>query len=315
MVEAAVAEGSRVLENVKLGVGTWSWGDRLFWGYGNEYQLSDVQDAFRTSLRNGINFFDTAETYGQGNSESMLGGFIREAGQSVVVATKFMPFPWRLSHGAFQRALAHSLQRLGLQSVDIYQMHQPTPPVRIETWMASMAEAYQQGLIRFVGVSNYDRSQTQQAYDALTREGISLATNQVEYNLLDRRIEKSGLMQHCMDLDVKVIAYSPLAMGVLTGKYSPGHPPAGFRSRRYSRALLARTQRLIDELKKIGSSHGGKNAAQVALNWVICKGAIPIPGAKTAQQAESNAGALGWRLNDAEIQRLDQLSDFVLKED
>jgi aryl-alcohol dehydrogenase-like predicted oxidoreductase len=104
-------------------------------------------------------------------------------------------------------------------------------------------------------------------------------------------------------------------MGVLTGKYSPGHPPAGFRSRRYSRALLARTQRLIDELKKIGSSHGGKNAAQVALNWVICKGAIPIPGAKTAQQAESNAGALGWRLNDAEIQRLDQLSDFVLKED
>lgn len=299
------------LENVEFGVGTWAWGDSLFWGYGGGYQKEDVREAFQVCLEHQICFFDTAEVYGQGRSERLLGEFIAESGANVLVATKFMPFPWRLTRGRLLHALKKSLERLGMPSVDLYQMHQPLPPVRIETWMEAMAEAYQQGLIRAIGVSNYDRNQTQEAYDALNRLGIRLFSNQVEYSLLQRRIERDGLFDLCRQLGIRVIAYSPLAMGVLTGKYTASNPPGGFRSRRYSRQLLERVEPLLSEMRKIGSDRGGKTLSQIAVNWVLCKGALPIPGAKNHRQAEENAGAFGWRLTDAEIARLDELSDRV----
>lgn len=299
------------LENVEFGVGTWAWGDSLFWGYGGGYQKEDVREAFQVCLEHQICFFDTAEVYGQGRSERLLGEFIAESGANVLVATKFMPFPWRLTRGRLLHALKKSLERLGMPSVDLYQMHQPLPPVRIETWMEAMAEAYQQGLIRAIGVSNYDRNQTQEAYDALNRLGIRLFSNQVEYSLLQRRIERDGLFDLCRQLGIRVIAYSPLAMGVLTGKYTASNPPGGFRSRRYSRQLLERVEPLLSEMRKIGSDRGGKTLSQIAVNWVLCKGALPIPGAKNHRQAEENAGAFGWRLTESEVARLDELSDRV----
>jgi aryl-alcohol dehydrogenase-like predicted oxidoreductase len=176
-----------------------------------------------------------------------------------------------------------------------------------------MAEAYQNGLVSAVGVSNYDRSQTQRAFDTLTRLGVNLASNQLEYHLLDRTIEKNGLLAQCKDLGVAVIAYSPLAQGALTGKYTGDNPPQGMRSGHYNRKYLAQIQPLIAQLKKIGAAHAGKTPAQISLNWVMRKGAIPIPGAKNIDQAEMNAGALGWALSDEEVQQLDETSDRVNK--
>ncbi|HZW04807.1 MAG TPA: aldo/keto reductase [Anaerolineaceae bacterium] len=301
------------LDEVQMGVGAWAWGDSMFWGYGRGYAKDDVRDAFRVSLENQITFFDTAEIYGQGHSEQLLGQFIAESdAPKIYVASKFMPFPWRLTRGTLLSALKKSLERLRLPAVDLYQMHQPLAPVRIETWMEAMADACQQGLIRSIGVSNYDRSQTQDAYDALNRLGIRLASNQVEYHLLNRKIERSGLWDQCSQLGIKIIAYSPLAMGILSGKYSPQNPPGGFRSGRYGRQLLERIEPLLAAMRKIGSDRGGKTPAQIAINWVLCKGAVPIPGAKNARQAEENAGALGWRLTEAEVARLDELSDRVM---
>lgn len=306
-------QGSTILNDVELGVGTWAWGDRLFWGYGGEYGYSEVKQVFDQSLVDGIHLFDTAEVYGQGKSEELLGKFIQElpadVRQSVIVATKFMPFPWRLGRGSLQRALRGSLKRLGLPCVDLYQVHQPLPPVTPENWMIAMSEVVQAGLIKAVGVSNYDLEWTQRAYDTLIREGIHLASNQVEFSLLDRKIEKNGLLKLCKDLGVVVIAYSPLAMGVLTGKYTPGNPPKGIRGGRYGRRWLEKVMPLIGLMKKIGLDHAGKTAAQVALNWCICKGTLPIPGAKNLQQAEQNAGALGWKLTEDEIALLDEASD------
>ena len=303
---------SGFLDDVQMGVGTWAWGDHLFWGYGNGYQKDDVRQAFQVSLENRIVLFDTAEVYAQGQSERLLGEFIAEkADTRVMVATKFMPFPWRLTKGRLLHALKKSLARLKLPMVDLYQIHQPLPPVRIETWMEAMAEACQQGLIGAIGVSNYDRSQTQEAYEALNRFGIRLISNQIEYHLLQRKVEKEGLLDQCRQLGIRVIAYSPLAMGVLSGKYSAENPPGGFRSRRYGRQLLERVEPLLKEIRKIGSDHGGKTPSQVAINWVHCKGALPIPGAKNHRQAEENAGALGWRLSEAEVARLDEFSDRV----
>jgi aryl-alcohol dehydrogenase-like predicted oxidoreductase len=305
-----------LLEGISFGVGTWAWGDRLFWGYGSSYAQEEVQQAFNASLEAGIRLFDTAEVYGQGQSEMLLGEFIRQARTrdpqvEVLVATKFMPFPWRLNRASLIRALRGSLRRLGLSQVDLYQIHQPMPPVNVESWMAALVEATQAGLARGVGVSNYDTSHTQRAYDALSREGIHLASNQVEYSLINRSIEKVGLLKQCHDLGVTVIAYSPLAMGVLSGKYTPENPPRGVRGGRYNRRLLQQIGPLLALMKKIGSVHAGKTPAQVALNWLICKGVLPIPGAKNLEQAEQNAGALGWRLTEDEVAALDAASDVL----
>jgi len=302
-----------IFEGIELGVGCWQWGERFYWGYGQDYQDKDIQQAFDAAMAAGVRFFDTAEIYGSGRSETLLGGFLKTSSEPLTVATKFMPYPWRLRRGSLLGALRSSLNRLGITKVELYQIHQPFPPVRIESWMEGMIEAYQAGMIGAIGVSNYDRSQTQRAYDSLTLAGISLASNHVEYSLLNRKIEKNGLLKFCQELGITVIAYSPIAKGVLTGKYTPKNPPRWFRSTTYTPGLLAKAQPLINQLKKIGSEHGGKTAGQIALNWTICKGTIPIPGAKNKGQAEQNIAAAGWRLNDDEVALLDDLSDRIYK--
>jgi len=302
-----------IFDGVEMGVGTWAWGDRMFWGYRQGYAEEEIQAAFEASIQGGTTLFDTAETYAQGQSEKFLGRFIQTIDQKVQVATKFMPFPWRLTGKALLRALKASLNRLGLKRVDLYQVHFPLPPVKVETWMEAMVESSQMGLIEAVGVSNFNLEQTQRAYDALQREGLRLASNQLEYHLLNRKIEQNGLMKRCAELGIKVIAYSPLAQGILTGKYTLEHPTRGFRARKYNPRMLEKILPLVQLQKKIGADHGGKNAAQVALNWCICKDTIPIPGAKNYQQAEQNAGATGWRLTEAEVALLDTTSDQVLR--
>ncbi len=293
-----------------LGIGTWQWGDRLLWDYGQGYAAADIQAAFDAAVAAGVVFFDTAEFYGFGKSERFLGDFVRASGQQVVVATKFLPYPWRLGKGTLLKALHNSLARLGLQQVALYQIHWPLPPTPIETWMDALADAVEAGLTRAVGVSNYDADQMHRAYDALAKRGVPLASNQVQYNLLHRAPERTGLLELCRELGVTLIAYSPLRKGLLTGKYTPENPPAGVRGRTVRADTLARIQPLIGLLREIGGAYG-RTPSQAALNWVICKGAVPIPGAKNARQAADNAAALGWRLTAGEVAALDAASDAI----
>lgn len=301
-----------VFDGILMGTGTWQWGDRLNWGYGGNYAVPEIQQAYEASLAAGIHFFDTAESYGQGKSETNLGRLIIEAGQPVTVATKFMPYPWRLNRRNLLTALQHSLERLQLPMVDLYQVHWPFPPMPIEMWMEAMAQGVQAGLIKSIGVSNFNQNQTRRAVDTLARFGLPLASNQMEYHLLNRQVEKNGLLSMCREQGIALIAYSPLAQGMLTGKYTTDNPPKGVRAAKYGRQYLKQIQPLITLMRKIGSAHDGKTPAQVALNWTICKGTIPIPGAKSLAQLQQNAGALGWRLDEAEITDLDQMSERVI---
>jgi aryl-alcohol dehydrogenase-like predicted oxidoreductase len=305
----------KIFNGIELGIGTWAWGDRLVWHYGQGYSEKDIEESFAVAIDNGIRFFDTAEIYGQGKSESFLGELMKNLEEPVRIATKMMPYPWRLRKDALKKRLEASLARLKLEKVQLYQIHWPLPPISIRTWMERMIEVQQQGLIEAVGVSNYDLAQTIEADNVLKEHGSRLASNQVEYHLLERRIEKNGLMDKCNELGIKIIAYSPLAMGILTGKYTPENPPSGVRNSQYNHDFLAKIQPLIKAMIKIGNDHDGKSAAQVALNWVICKGAIPIPGAKNANQMEQNVGGAGWRLSADEVKLLDELSDSVTKKD
>ncbi len=291
-----------------LGIGTWAWGDRWIWGYGSgDYSDADLRAAYEASINAGIALFDTAEVYGLGRSETLLGAFAAESAVRPVIATKFMPYPWRLTRSAFLRALRGSLERLQLEQVDLYQIHWPFPPVALEVWMDALAEAMDAGLVRAVGVSNYAMQQMGRAHDALSRRGVVLASNQVHYSLLHRKPDTNGVRQLCQDLNVTLIAYSPLEMGILTGKYTPDNPPPRTRRWQYRSGLLAQVQPLIQRMREIGEAHGGKTPAQVALNWLICQGVVPIPGVKNVRHALSNAAAVGWRLSNDEVAELDEL--------
>jgi aryl-alcohol dehydrogenase-like predicted oxidoreductase len=309
--ETLIPLGKTDLQIPRLGVGAWAWGDRRIWNFGHGYSESDIRAVFDASLAAGVNFFDTAEMYGSGRSERFLGSFLLGASNPVIVATKFFPFPWRLSKAALIHALRGSLERLNLQQVDLYQLHWPFPPMPVEMWAEALAQAIQQGLARAVGVSNCSADQMRRASAVLAKHGVALASNQVEYSLLKRDVEQNGVLKACQDLGITLIAYSPLAQGVLTGKYSPEHPLPGMRAWSHSRAFLEKVQPLLRLMGQIGAAHDGKSVAQVALNWTICKGTVPIPGAKNVRQAQDNLGALGWRLNEVELAALDEASEKI----
>lgn len=301
---------TRFLHDIQLGLGAWQWGDRVIWGYGQTHTERDIRESFDISLNLGIRFVDTAEIYGSGHSERMLGKFLKETDQPVRVATKFFPWPWRLTKGLIPRALKGSLERLGRGSVDLYQIHWPSLVMSTETMMEGMMECVKQGLTRTVGISNFGKNHMLRAYSTLAQHGIPLASNQVHYSLLNREVEKNGTLARCKELGIRLIAYSPLEKGLLTGKYSTENPPPGIRGSQYSE-LLKKLAPVIKLLQETGQTHGGKTVSQVALNWLICKGALPIPGAKNQQQAEMNAGGAGWRLTEEEVARLDEATDNI----
>ncbi|NBD33394.1 MAG: aldo/keto reductase [Cyanobacteria bacterium] len=309
-VPATVSLGKNGPQVTPLGVGTWSWGDQLFWDYGKGYDQIQVQEAFQASVTAGITLFDTAEVYGIGESERLLGNFARESNTPVSIATKYFPLPWRVFHQSVQEALTKSLQRLQVDSIPLYQVHTPFSFfMSQETLMAALAEEFKQGRIKAVGVSNYSASQMREAQKHLQKYGVPLASNQVPYSLLNRKIESNGIWQTAQELGVTLIAYSPLAQGLLTGKYTGQEQPSGARrlDPKFKSSGINKVSPVIDCLRQLAEKYE-KTPAQVALNWLITQGAIPIPGAKNAQQAQQNAGALGWQLSSEDAQELDRVS-------
>ena len=301
-----------------LGLGTWSWGDSLFWQYGGEYGVEDVRAAFNASLAAGVNFLDTAEVYGLGKSEELIAQCVQtsaKAGEKpdIAIATKYMPLPWRFSAKSVADALTASLKRLQVPSVALYQVHWPFDFfMNQETLMNALADEVDQGRIQTIGVSNYSAKQMREAHSILAKRGIPLAVNQVQYSLLHRNIETNGVLEAARNLEVTILAYSPLAQGLLTGKYSVGsdRKPTGARriDPRFNKKGLEKIEPVLAALGAIAKSHD-KTTVQVALNWLISKGnVVPIPGAKNAKQAEQNAGALGWEISDIEKEQLNNVS-------
>jgi aryl-alcohol dehydrogenase-like predicted oxidoreductase len=298
-----------------MGLGTWAWGDRSTWGmngYDRTYDFETIRAAYERTVAAGVTLLDTAEMYGQGESERIIGRLLREDRahrDRVVIATKFMPFPWRVPFAAaLQKSLRNSLARLEVPCIHLYQIHGPISLRPAGALAAALATPYQAGLVKAVGVSNYSERELRAIHAALAAHGIPLATNQVEYSLLRTMPESNGLLRACRELGVTLLAYSPLAMGRLTGKYTAANPPQGKRN--FSAFPMAEIEPVVAALRRCGAAHGGKTPAQVALNWLICKGAVPIPGAKNAAQAEQNAGALGWRLTADEVAALDRVAKF-----
>lgn len=295
-----------------LGVGTWAWGDERTWGmggYDTDLSKDTIRAAWNASIDAGATFFDTAEVYGGGESERIIGGLLAadpERAAKAIIATKFMPSPWKLQvTSALLGALRASLDRLGVASVDLYQIHGPISLRGLGALAEALAAAHQEGLVKEVGVSNYSAKETRTIHGELAKRGVKLATNQIEFSLLRRVPETGGLLATCAELGVVPLAYSPLGQGRLTGKYSAKNPPPGKRG--FSAHPMETVDQVVAELRRIGEHHD-RTPGQVSLNWIMAKGAVPIPGAKNEAQALENAGAMGWELSADEVAALDRVA-------
>ncbi|CAH9123412.1 unnamed protein product [Cuscuta epithymum] len=298
-----------------MGFGTWAWGNKVLWGY-EESMDTQLQHTFNFALENGINLFDTADSYGtlglNGRSEKLLGKFIcefqgsKKVQDDIVIATKFAAYPWRLTPGQFVNACKSSLKRMQIEQIGIGQLHWSTTnyaPLQEKALWDGLVAMYEKGLVRAVGVSNYGPKQLLKIHNYLEARGVPLSSAQVQFSLLSMGSQQMEIKDICDSLGIRLIAYSPLGLGMLTGKYSPSNLPKGPRGFLFSN-ILPGLQPLMKSLKDIARKRG-KTVPQVAINWCLCKGTIPIPGVKSVKQAEENVGALGWQLDADELTELE----------
>lgn len=287
----------------KIGLGTVQFGSRK-WGYGKRYAQTEAHALVRRALALGVTLFDTAEIYGSGKSEEILGRALGDDRESAFIATKLFPvLPGARVVGHRARA---SAGRLGVSHLDLYQVHWPTPFLRDEPIMRGMRRLQDSGLVDHVGVSAYSAKRWQSAEDAL---GSPVLTNQVSYSLLERSPERA-LLPFAEATGHAIIAFSPLARGLLAGRYHEGCRPTNFRATDplFTPEHLERISGLLATLHEVGDAHAA-TPAQVALAWTIHHPAVAaIPGASSVEQLELNAAAAEIRLADDEYDALQSAS-------
>jgi aryl-alcohol dehydrogenase-like predicted oxidoreductase len=302
-----------------IGLGCWQFseGFGLVGGFWPALPQDTVNEVVAKSLAGGITWFDTAEAYGKGRSEHALARGLEAAGKKpgdVFVATKWMP-AGRFAASA-KATIGERLAKLSPFPIDLHQVHQPMGFSSVEAEMNVFADLVGEKKIRFAGVSNFNEARTRRAHAALAARGLPLASNQVKYSLLDRRIESNGVLAAAKELGVTIIAYSPLEQGLLSGKFH--HDPTLIQKapgpRRYMPSFrasgLAKSRPLIDELEAIAKAHGA-TPSQVALSWLVTfhgDTVVAIPGATKVKHVEENVGAMRLTLSKLELDRLDELS-------
>jgi aryl-alcohol dehydrogenase-like predicted oxidoreductase len=287
-----------------VGLGTWQFGSRE-WGYGTDYAEREAVEITRRALDLGINLIDTAEIYAFGRSERIVGRAIAGRRGDAFVATKV--FPVAAVSAVVQQRARSSARRLGVEAIDLYQVHWPNPAIPISSTMRGMAALQRSGLVHQVGVSNFSLHQWQQAQAAL---GGPVLSNQVQYSLAARGPDRE-LVGWAQANDRLIIAYSPLGQGLLSGKYDATNPPGGVRAGNtlFAPENLERAEELLTALKEIAAHHGA-SPAQVALAWLIGRPNVAvIPGAASVAQLEANAAAADLELSAEDNRRLTDASD------
>lgn len=332
------------IEISSLGCGTWSWGNRLLFDY-DPSQDEGIFEAYREIRNAGVTIFDTADSYGtldlNGRAEILLGEFERRYQEELStsataprkmnisnwwdfaipsaavstkpknnkqqVATKLAPYPWRVTRGQVVSAARTSLERLQQEKLAVAQLHWSTSnyqPFQEKALWEGIADVYDEGLCEAVGVSNYGPLQLQKVANRLQEREVPLAIAQIQYSLMTFK-EAQTMNSACEDIDCRLISYSPLCLGLLTGKYDLDNlPRPGNPRRQLFKELLPGAQPLLKTLNVVAAEYG-KSQTQVAINWAICKGTVPIPGARTVEQARENLGSTGWSLRPDAVDALD----------
>jgi aryl-alcohol dehydrogenase-like predicted oxidoreductase len=299
---------------IGLGVMQFSGGSGMFKMVFPDLPQAEMTDIVKTALDGGINWFDTAEMYGRGKSEQALANALHELGkddQEVIIGTKWFPIFRTASN--IPRTIEDRIKYLDGYTIDLYMVHQPWSFSSPEKEMDAMADLVEEGKIRSVGVSNFNLDQMTRAHKALEKRGLTLAVNQVQYSLLHRKIETDGVLEAAKDLGITIVAWSPLARGILAAKYYTD--PESYDNLPIGRKMMMRDKikestAVAAELTAIAEKYQ-VSPAQVALNWLINfhgETVVAIPGASKVYQAAEGAGAMQFNLSDEELAKLDELS-------
>jgi len=325
MTELSVRRlGNTELEVSPVGLGCWQFSKGKgmtgrYWSAISDEQIMEIVDC---SIKGGINWFDSAEAYGGGESERALARALRTLNKNpadYVIATKWWPI--LRGAGSIIRTIDVRLRNLDVSQIDLYQIHLPFSFSSTRSEMRAMAKLIDKGKIRYVGLSNYSARAMRQAHDELAKFSTVLASNQVEFNLLNRSIESNGVLQSAKELGVSIIAYSPLAQGLLTGKYheQPNliRNVSSFRKiyTSFNRRKIEQCRPVIDLLTEIATKYG-VTRSQIAINWVLSvhgETIVTIPGASSPGQACENLGAMQFQLFEEDIERLDRFSREYLE--
>lgn len=294
----------------KIALGTWAWGAGAFGGdsvFGSKTDEDTLRPVFEVAMKAGLNLWDTATVYGMGESERILGTFVKnQKREDVFVSTKFTPQIAEMYENSVEKMAEASMERMGLDYIDVYWIHNP---MDVERWTSGLIPLLNSGKVKRVGVSNHNLSEIRRANEILFKEGFKVSAVQNHFSLLYRSSEKAGILDYCKQNDIRFWSYMVLEQGTLSGKYNKENPlPAeSDRGRRYN-PILDKLEALTNGMKTIGEKYG-ISCSQVGVAWAIAKGTQPLIGATKERHVLEAAGAAEVKLSQQEVEQLEQLAD------
>ena len=289
-----------------IAMGAWAWGDTDGY-FGNTMTGEEFRPIFDAAMNAGMNLWDTATAYSNGESEKILGGFVNDAGrENAIVSTKFTPQMAEMYGGSVVKMCEASLERMNMEYFDIYWIHNP---IGAPEYTKQLIPLLADGRVKSVGVSNHNLAQLKEADAILKEAGYRISAVQNHYSLLNRSSEKSGIIDYCKENDIVFYGYMTLEQGALSGKYDTAHPfPEGSARAKTFNPLLPQIEMITAELKKVAGAHGA-SAAQIATAYAINKGVLPILGVTKLYQVEEAVKIADIVLTSDEIAALEAAAD------
>jgi len=290
----------------KIAMGAWAWGDKDGY-FGNTMTGDEFKPIFDEAMKRGLNLWDTATAYSNGESEKILGRFVNDAGrENVIVSTKFTPQMAAMYHDSVEEMCDASLERMGIDYIDIYWIHNPIGAPEYTKQLIPLLKA---GKVKTVGVSNHNLVQIKEADEILKAEGFKVSAVQNHFSLINRSSFDSGIVDYCNENGITFYGYMTLEQGALSGKYDSSNPfPAGSARAQIFNPLLDKLTVITDELKRIAKDHDA-SAAQIATAYAIAKGVVPILGVTKIYQVEEAVGTAEIVLSSGEVKALEDAAD------
>ncbi len=301
--------------SIGMGFGTWAWGNKLVWGYKSETDDILLKKTFFDAINGGLDLIDTADSYGTGSlfgqSEKLIGSYLEEFSKSklnqVTIATKLAPFPWRIGRTGLHKPFHESNKRLKghIKRVQLHWSTYRYAPWQEEQLLNGLGDLFENGLIEEIGLSNTGPDRLSFLYHKLKKRGIKIKSVQIQFSLLTKpSLEDEKIKNICAENNIEYLAYSPLALGILTVPPNKYPKPSTFLRQKLFQRILPKSNELRTLLKNIGNKYAASQS-QVALNWVRSHGAKPIVGLRNPLQAKDAISALNWNLTNAERKELD----------
>lgn len=290
----------------KIAMGAWAWGDKDGY-FGNTMGDEEFRPIFESAMKNGLNLWDTATAYSGGESERILGMFVKDAGrENVIVSTKFTPQMAVMYDDSVEKMCAASLERMGLDYIDIYWIHNP---IGAPEYTRQLIPLLQSGKVKKVGVSNHNLAQIKEADEILKAAGYGVSAVQNHFSLMNRSSADSGILNYCKEHDIVFYGYMTLEQGALSGKYDVSHPfPEGSARAKVFNPMLPQIEVITEELKKVAEAHS-ISVAQAAVAYAVSKGVLPIIGVTKIYQVEEAVKLSEVTLTAEEIAQLEAAAD------